>query len=110
MAGSPLISGEQLSAVERAKLNDMLTEARDLVRTLERKLGLRGAVEGRIHPIAALRRDLGLSQRDLARAVGISAPALNRIEHRPGFSGRDRTRKRIAEVLGVSEDVLHAAE
>ena len=108
MAGSAPVRSGQLSDTERAALAEMLRDARDLVQMLERKLGLRRSDDSHIHPIAALRKDLGLTQRDLARAVGISAPALNRIEHRPGFSGKQTTRRKIAEVLGISEDLLSA--
>ena len=91
---------------KRDELMAMLAEARMMVARLEQSLGMlpsRG-----IHPVAAWREIRGLTQRDLAKAVGVSGPALSRIEHKSGFAGKISTRKRIAEVLGVPEPWLEA--
>lgn len=93
---------------QEAELMKMLKEARALVLSLETRLGLRGPAEEPIHPIARWRRIRGLTQRELAARVGITPPALNRIEHRPGFAGRKETRERIAKALNVSEEDLRA--
>ena len=95
-------------AMREAELMRMLGEARALVLSLEIRLGLRGPDNEPIHPIVRWRQERGLSQSELAAQVGISAPGLNRIEHLPGFAGRDDTRKRIAETLEVPEEYLRA--
>lgn len=101
--------GANASEIGReADLMRMLLEARSLVVSLESKLGFR-APDGRpVHPIVRWRQARGMTQAELASLVGISPPALNRIEHRPGFAGRAETRKRIAAALNVSEEFLRA--
>lgn len=92
-----------------ADLMRLLTDARILVVSLETKLGLRDPDGKPVHPIVRWRRARGITQTELAGLAGISPPALNRIEHRPGFAGREETRKRIAAALGVSEGDLMAS-
>jgi DNA-binding XRE family transcriptional regulator len=100
------IKSEEPAGEARDELMAMLAEARMMVARLEQRLGLLPARD--IHPVAAWREVRGLTQRDLAHAVGVSGAALSRIEHKGGFAGRISTRKRIAEVLGVPEPWLEA--
>jgi DNA-binding XRE family transcriptional regulator len=52
--------------------------------------------------IAALRRDLGLSQRELAKRVGTSQQQISRLES-PSYEGHSLSMlRRVAEVLGAS--------
>jgi DNA-binding Xre family transcriptional regulator len=88
-------------------LQGMLDEARAMVKRLETLLG--GTLAGtELHPIVSWRQRRNMSQSELARAVGISPPALCRIEHSSGFRGRKETREKIAAVLNVSEELLVA--
>jgi len=96
------------SVAGEAELRRMLVEARCLVVSLETRLGLRDPDGRPVHPIVRWRQVRGMTQSELATLVGISAPALNRIEHRPGLAGRAETRKRIAAALDVSEEDLQA--
>lgn len=105
LESSPSADGD---AATEANLRRMLVEARRLVVALETRLGLRDADGKAVHPIARWRQARGMTQSELAALVGISAPALNRIEHRPGLAGRAETRKRIAAALGVPEQDLQA--
>lgn len=59
----------------------------------------RRLVEG-LHPIEVFREHRGMSQGDLARAVGTSSDYISRIETGVRHPGRALT-KRIAEALGV---------
>lgn len=91
---------------EREIISNLLIDARALVRRLEARLANLDGVAN-VHPVTRYRKQLGMSQVALAKAVGISPPALCRIEHSPGFSARPSTRARIAACLNVSEDLLH---
>lgn len=97
-----------LTSVPEAHLVEMLRVSRSLVLTLETLLKLRGAEGEAMHPVVRWRQLRGLSQSQLAAAVGISAPAMYRIEHRPGLACRPATRERIAATLGVPQENLHA--
>ncbi len=58
-----------------------------------------------VHPLRVLREARGLSQRDLARRVGMSHKTLSRLEadrHRP----RPETLRRLAVALDVSPSIL----
>lgn len=100
--------GHNLASLEESDLLAMLRVAQDLVLKLETRLELRGGEGEAIHPIARWRRVRGLTQSQLAAAVGISAPAMNRIEHRLGFACRPATRERISALLHVPQDDLRA--
>jgi transcriptional regulator with XRE-family HTH domain len=57
--------------------------------------------------IAGRRRSTGLTQRELAHAIGVSAAAIGgweRRRHRPGLAAIDR----LASVLGISKDEITA--
>ena len=51
--------------------------------------------------LVALRRERGLSQRQLAKLIGVTQPVIARIEAGNGSNFRIRTLARIAEVLGA---------
>lgn len=57
--------------------------------------------------IAWLREQRGVSQAELAAAVGLSQPTLSRFERGAGQPGA-LTMRRLAEALGTSVDDLHA--
>ena len=98
-------------ALEKMAEPDMLrilNEARSLVRFLEARLGFRDSDGNAIHPIVRWRKIRGLTQGELAARVGISGAALHRIEHLPGFAGKETTRARIAAALDVSQEALRA--
>lgn len=101
-AGEPPAAG--MEEDERVTLERMLAEARAQVARLEASLN--ALSEADLHPIAQLRRRRGMSQAALARAIGVSPPALCRIENSPGLAAREETRQKLAEVLGVPESAL----
>jgi DNA-binding XRE family transcriptional regulator len=92
---------------ERASLVALLNEARDVVARLEAALSEGEGGEEAVHPVVIWRKRRHLSQADLARAVGLSAPAICRIENSPGFACRRETREKIAAVLDVPVDWLY---
>jgi transcriptional regulator with XRE-family HTH domain len=51
--------------------------------------------------LRVLRLNAGLSQEDLARAAGVSAGTIKRLEARKGKQPYPSTRRRIAAALGV---------
>ncbi len=55
--------------------------------------------------IREIRKAIGITQRDLAARVGISAPALSQIES-GAVQARDDTVSRIAGELGVPLDAI----
>ncbi len=60
--------------------------------------------------IAALRRQAGLSQKDLARRLGISQQQISRIES-PGYEGHSlSTLRRVAKVLNARVRVVFEPE
>ena len=86
---------------ERAALEALLAETRSLVVRLEAKLYESTMAHDREHPLVTLRKQRGMSQVDLARAVGLTAPAICRIEHSPGFACRRETQRKIAAIFYV---------
>lgn len=98
-----------IDAEKMALLYDMLADAREAVTRIETLLaGSSG--EPHAHPIVLWRQRRNMSQRELADAVGITSPALWRIEHSPGLCGRKETREKISTVLGVPEAWLVAGD
>jgi DNA-binding XRE family transcriptional regulator len=96
---------------ERDMLRGMLAEARAVVRRLEHALGeLDHGADAKddsdVHPVVVWRRRRGLSQADLAAAIGISAPGLWRIEHTPGLACRNDTARKLGAVLDVPVEAL----
>lgn len=92
-----------LSPTEQA-LFGMLAKARIVQMELENRLRPPAV----LHPIARRRLECGISQASLAASVGISAPALNRIERKPGFATSPGLRERIALQLKTDIDALFA--
>ena len=91
----------------RRQLYAILAEARALVTRLEILVGGSSAT---LHPITAWRKRRNIAQGTLAKAAGISGPALSRIEHLPGFRGRQDTRAKIAATLNVPEEWLFSSD
>jgi DNA-binding XRE family transcriptional regulator len=93
-----------------ADLATMLQEARALVARLQNEVAAFHAEADADHPIVVWRKTRGLSQSALAKMAGISAPALWRIEHLPGFKAREQTREKLAAALSVPEVWLFAPD
>lgn len=93
-------------AEEKAALMELLHEARALVVKLETALGHLGEGKEPDHPVRYWRKQRGMGQSALAKAVGVTPAAICRIEHSDGFAGRPATRAKIAEVLDVPIDWL----
>lgn len=106
LVGGQAFDPTVLDGLKDSDLRAMLDEALAFAHTLQSRLGYIQANGRPIHPIAQMRKKLGLTQCELAKLAGISAPAMHRIEHLPGFAGRSATRAKIAAALNVSEDFL----
>jgi len=69
------------------------------------------------HPVKQLRRALGMTQEEFARAVGIHRTRISQVEHRPNHTLGSKTAIRIADVyraelvrLGITvEDLIRGS-
>ena len=92
---------EALIATERAAADRRRAEGR----RGEVPVEIAAAIARGGHPVKVLRRWRAMSQQQLADRVNLSKSYLSRIENGRLAPG-DKTRRRLAEVLGVPEQVL----
>jgi hypothetical protein len=96
-----------ISADERREMIDALHQVKALIERIEQRLAATPGSDGQdVHPVVLWRRRRGLSQAELAQAVGLTAPAICRIENAPGLACRKDTREKLSEVLGVPAEWL----
>ena len=91
----------------RAALLERIRKTGGLLNALETELGRLEDQPSAEHPIVFWRVRRRMTQAKLAQAVGITAPALCKIEHKAGFAARAETRAKIATALSVPEDWLY---
>lgn len=62
-------------------------------------------MQGNLRNIRRLREDRGMTQDDLAKAVGVSPPAVSKWERGLAFPSMSKV-TRLSEVFSVSTDVI----